>query len=126
MDERRVERRLVLPLAPEALWPALAEPGRLGAWLGTDVDLDVRPGGKGSVRVGGEVRRVLVEEVDPPRRLAFRWRTMDPGALSTRVELTLTAVPGGTRLDVVEVAAWPSSPPGGSGGAPRPAALARA
>ena len=123
MRERRVERRVVLPLAPEGVWPTLAEPAHLGAWLGGEVDLEVRPGGTGSVRVaGGEVRRVLVDEVDPPRRLAFRWRAMVPGALSTRVELTLTAVPGGSRLDVVEEATWPWPP----GGAPRPTALARA
>jgi uncharacterized protein YndB with AHSA1/START domain len=63
------------------------------------VELDARPGGVGVFRwSNGEERRVVVEDVEPERRLELRWE--DDG----RVELTLEEVDGGTRLLVRETA----------------------
>lgn len=57
-----------------------------------------------------------VEQVDPPRLVAYRWNSAFPGEAlregnSTVVEFTLTPEAGGTRLRVVErgFAALPTS-----------------
>lgn len=98
-----VERSVVIPRPATEVWPALAEAQRLSAWLAPEVDVEVVAGAIGSVTLpDGQVRRVRVEVVDAPRRLVFRWRTMEAGAVSTGVELTLTPVPEGTVVRVVE------------------------
>ena len=64
---------------------------------------------------GGGSYRAIVETVEPPRRLAFRWLLRDgvepePGH-STLVVMTLTPTAAGTTLHVVESGfsdlAWP-------------------
>jgi len=89
----RVERRIVLETPREKAWAALTEPAQLSAWIGAEVDLDVRSGGRGTARRGdGAMRRIRVESVEPPRRLVFRWWPYEhdgrPGQ-STRVEFLL-------------------------------------
>src|SRR5262245_3612371 len=105
-----VEREIMVPAPPGLVWPAVAESAGVSAWFGADVEWDARPGGRGVFRWpdGGE-RAALVEEVEPGRRLAFRWLPFErtaAGAVvtrpATRVEITLDAVPGGTRVRVVE------------------------
>jgi len=109
-DDPVVERTVELEAPIGEVWAALTEPGRLSAWVGGRVeDLDVRPGGRGTVRrPDGAVRRVVVEAVDPGRRLALRWWPFEgdgepsaPGR-GTRVELLVEPHRGGTRLTVVE------------------------
>jgi len=105
-----VERAITLPATPREVWPALTEPRELSVWFGAAVDLDVRPGGRGVFRwPDGTERPAVVEAVEPERRLCFRWlpfqRTAGGGTTAlpaTRVEITLDAVPGGTRVRVVE------------------------
>jgi uncharacterized protein YndB with AHSA1/START domain len=109
-DLTPVEREVVVPATPEEVWPAVTEAEELSAWFGADVELDARPGGRGVARwVDGTERHLLVEEVEPPRRLAFRWlpfqRTGEGEVVplpSTRVEIDLVPVPEGTRIRVVE------------------------
>ena len=80
-----VTREIDLPVAPAEAWAWLTEPEALGSWLGADVDLDVRPAGRGSFRFAdGEIRFAVVEHVDVGRELAFRWwparaRRREPG-----------------------------------------------
>jgi len=105
-----IEREVTLPATPREVWPALTEPRELSAWFGAAVDLDVRPGGRGVFRwPDGTERPAVVEAVEPERRLCFRWlpfqRTAAGGTTAlpaTRVEITLDAVPEGTRVRVVE------------------------
>ena len=109
-DLTPVEKEVVVPAPADEVWPAVTEPEQISAWFGAEVEIDVRPGGRGTVRwPDGTQRHVLVEEVEPERRLAFRWlpfeRTAEGGVLpvpSSRVEITLDDVPGGTRIRVVE------------------------
>jgi len=110
----RIEREVVIPAPPEAVWPALTEGDEVSRWFGAEAELDARPGGRGVFRwPDGTERPVLVEEVEPPRRLAFRWLPFQRDAVegvvplpSTRVEITLHPVPGGTRVRVVEAPAF--------------------
>jgi uncharacterized protein YndB with AHSA1/START domain len=102
----RVERSVELEAGPDEVWPALTEPDQLEGWLGDRVEIDMQPGGCGHViDDDGVHREVLVTAVEPGRRLAWHWWA-DGGELSS-VEITLVPIPGGTRVDVVEVATDP-------------------
>ena len=105
-----VARHVTLPTALDEAWTLVTRPDELERWLGADVVLDPTPGSPGLViDHDGTRRHLLVEDVaatgDTSRRLAWRWWDEDAegrrGATS-RVELTLVAVPGGTHLSVTE------------------------
>src|SRR2546430_14405491 len=69
-----VRREIVFPTEPSEVWEALTEPERLEDWFATEVELEPRPGGRGTFRWGnGEERTAGVEEVDPERLLTPRW-----------------------------------------------------
>ena len=105
-----VEREVTLPASPGEVWPAVSQSEQISAWFGAEAQLDLRPGGRGVFRwPDGTERSVLVEEVEPPHRLSFRWLPFQrTGANeivtlpSTRVDITLEEVPRGTRLRVRE------------------------
>jgi uncharacterized protein YndB with AHSA1/START domain len=119
MHEARITRTVELPAPAEEVWRSLTEPELLGEWLGSVVELDVRPGGSGVIVEGdGAVRRAQVDEVDPARRLALRWWPEDGDGPESTVELELEPTPGGTRLVVTETVAGPAS---GSASASAPA-----
>ncbi len=104
--EPSVRREVVFPEPRESVWRALTEAELLEEWFANEVELDVRPGGSGVFRWGdGSVREATVEEVEPERRLGFRWRDAESDEPETLVELTLEDDPEGTRLLVVETPA---------------------
>ncbi len=79
-EDTAVVREVSLDADREEVWSALTEPDRLSAWLGGRVEVEVRPGGRGTVtRDDGASRRLVVEAVDPGRRLAFRWWPFEEG-----------------------------------------------
>jgi uncharacterized protein YndB with AHSA1/START domain len=97
-----VRREIVLPVERERAWALLTEPAELREWLADEVELEPEPGTPLRVEwSGGEVREGEVEEVEPERRLRFRWDDGTTGVPS-RVEWTLDDAPGGTRVTVVE------------------------
>jgi uncharacterized protein YndB with AHSA1/START domain len=102
-----IERELILPVSPARVWTALTRPDQLSAWFGTQATIDLRPGGEvvftwdGSTGPHGTTRGVI-ETVEPPKRLAFRWQASPDAAAMTRVEFTLEPHPEGTRLRLVE------------------------
>ena len=99
-----VEREITIPATAAEVWPALTHSDEVSVWFGADVELDVRPGGRGVFRWSdGTERHAVVEEVEPEHRLSFRWLEAIP---STRVEITLDEVAEGTRVRVVEQAAF--------------------
>jgi uncharacterized protein YndB with AHSA1/START domain len=108
-----VRREIVLPVDRERAWELLTEPAELEEWLADDVELEPEPGGP--VRAAwddtGEARSGVVEEVEPARRLAFRWEDGATGVPS-RVVWTLEDAPGGTRVVVTErpLVALPAAP----------------
>ena len=109
-----VEREVTVTATPGEVWPAVTQSDEVSAWFGADAQLEVRPGGRGVFRWrDGTERHVVVEDVEPPRRLSFRWLPFQRTAAgeivtlpSTRVEIILDAVPGGTRVRVVEQPAF--------------------
>jgi uncharacterized protein YndB with AHSA1/START domain len=105
-----VERELVLDAPVEEVWEALTEAERLEEWFANDVELDLDRG-EGIFRwESGERRRAELDEVEPGRRLAFRWWDDErPEEGVTAVSFTLVPVPGGTRLVVREATLGPTA-----------------
>ena len=110
-----VRREVVLPVPRDRAWELLTDEDALREWLAEDAELDAEPGGA----VRADDREGVVEDVEPGRRLAFRW---DDGDDASRVVWTLDDVPGGTRVTVLERRLVPDFVPW----APRLDALARA
>jgi len=107
--EVMVERTIEVQREPQEVWAALTEAERLSDWFGaTAVEVELRPGGRITFERGGARWRGLVEEVEPPRRFAFRWlaREGQPASARTRVVFQLEPVEGGTRLTVRETPLW--------------------
>ena len=103
MEAARITRTIELDATTDVVWRALTEPALLGDWLGSVVELDVRPGGEGVVvESDGQVLRARVDAVDPGRRLALRWRPDDGEGPESTVELEVEESDGGTRLVVTE------------------------
>jgi len=103
-----IERTLELSAPVATVWRAITEPAELARWFGDSAELDLRPGGEGWFGWSAHGRFALrIEEVDPPRRFAWRW-AREPGkrladTASTLVEWTLTPRrDGGTTLQLRE------------------------
>ena len=101
----RLERSVTLDAEVDVAWELVTRPEDLEGWLGREVELDPTPGSEGSVLDhDGARRRLVVDEVHPGERIAWRWwfdgNDVDPDP--SRVEITLTPAVGGTRVDIVE------------------------
>jgi uncharacterized protein YndB with AHSA1/START domain len=106
MPTDTVERRLTLPADVEGAWSLLTEADHQAGWLGAEVDLRPEPGAVGLVvDHDGTRRRLVVDEVEAGRRLAWHWAEEDEGGHVgpvTHVEITLAPDLDGTRLVVTE------------------------
>jgi uncharacterized protein YndB with AHSA1/START domain len=106
MDTAALERQVTLPTDAEEAWGLLTRPEDAVGWLGAQVELRLEAGASGLVvDHDGTRRRLVVDEVEVGRRLAWHWAEEgadgDLGAV-TRVEVTLTPEEDGTRLLVTE------------------------
>jgi uncharacterized protein YndB with AHSA1/START domain len=95
--------------APGEVWMALVDPVVLSAWFGADGELEPREGAPVRFRFpDGTERRGLVEDVEPGRRLTWRWRKLDgpgPGVVvgpPSTVAIDLLPDGDGTRVRVTE------------------------
>jgi uncharacterized protein YndB with AHSA1/START domain len=110
MKERpAVEREILLPASPERVWSTLTEGRELSSWFGAEVEFEACLGGAATFRWSdGRSREATVEEMDPPRRLTFRWAPFERTAggarvvPATRVEFTLEPAREGTLLRLSE------------------------
>lgn len=105
---RAVERSTDVPADAADVWFAVVS----GDWLGDEADLDARVGGEGVVRDGGHLRHVVVEAVDPGRRLVYRWWPLTPDGVgaASRVDIGLEPAGAATRVIVVETPLPPATP----------------
>jgi len=116
-----VERETVLPVPAEEIWESLADPDRLTEWFGADVEGAVEPGETLTLTFpDGSERRAVVEIVDAPQRLVFRYLPFEltPDGRSRRRESSRVAInlePFGpqTVIRITETVV-------GSAGTPRP------
>jgi uncharacterized protein YndB with AHSA1/START domain len=112
---RWVERETLIEASPEEVWEALTEEDRLEEWLAPEVELDPVEGGEIAVRDGDGERAGTVETIEELERFAFTWSRRGEG--ESFVEFTIEALPGGTRVTVVETPIGPTAMAFGSWGA---------
>jgi uncharacterized protein YndB with AHSA1/START domain len=113
MTTDRIEKQIVLRATPARVWRALSSAREFGTWFGAEFTDDFAPGkeARGKVKYQGVelTMTFVIERMEPERLLSFRWHpfAIDPavdysGEPMTLVELVLTPVPEGTRLEVTE------------------------
>ena len=88
---------------PELVFSHLVVAERMVTWRGHRASLDPVVGGEFAVDIGGSLVRGEYVEVEPPRRVVVSWGMADSADLppsASRVEFVLTAVDGGTRVDL--------------------------
>jgi uncharacterized protein YndB with AHSA1/START domain len=102
MSEGVVRRSVLIGAGADEVWDALVDPTRLEEWFADEVEGgELAPDGEVVFRWDDGCERVgVVEEVDEPRRLSFRWAEL--GGEETSVEFELTQEDAGTRVTVVE------------------------
>jgi uncharacterized protein YndB with AHSA1/START domain len=88
---------------PEAVYPYFTDPAAIVTWMGDYALLDAAPGGVFHLDINGVPVRGRYLELDPPHRLVISWghagsAILPPGA--STVEITLQAIPDGTRVTV--------------------------
>ena len=109
-----VERETLIEASPGEVWEALTDEDRLEEWLAPEVELDPAEGGEISVRDGDDERHGTVETVEEQERFAFTWSR--PGEGESFVEFTIEALPGGSRVTVIETPIGPMASAAGGWG----------
>ncbi|HET9671258.1 MAG TPA: SRPBCC domain-containing protein [Actinomycetota bacterium] len=100
-DEIRKHLELDAPI--ERVWAALTTPDGLLAWFPTHAaEIDLRPGGRLALRWADDGDEGVVDVVEPPRRLVFRWRPEGRDRPFTTVAFTLEDLGDRTGLTLVE------------------------
>jgi uncharacterized protein YndB with AHSA1/START domain len=110
-----VERLIAAP--PETVFDAWLDPGAAGQWLFATpdgvmerVEIDARVGGAFMIaeRRGGDLAEHfgIYEEIDRPRRLAFRWATSFAPEAWTRVRVVIAPEGGGSLLTLTHEGVW--------------------
>ncbi len=102
-------REVSIAAPPADVWEALADPAVLSAWFGADAELEPRTGAPLRFRFpDGSERRGLVEDVEPGRRLTWRWRELHGAGLDlvvgppSTVTIELEPEGDGTRVRATE------------------------
>jgi uncharacterized protein YndB with AHSA1/START domain len=102
-----ITRSIDINAPADKVWAAITQPDLIAQWFGETCEFDPTPGGSGTFGWSEHgTFRVVVEHVDAPKTLIYRWaRESDvdpvPGN-STVVRFDLTEVAGGTRLTLLE------------------------
>jgi len=111
-DRDAVLAEIHIAAPPEKVFQAISDPNQLKNWWGqkgnyrhTDVQCDVRKGGKwrtAGVGEKGDKYEVSGEylEVDPPRLLVYTWAASFDGGTPTTVRWELQPQAGGTRVSL--------------------------
>jgi uncharacterized protein YndB with AHSA1/START domain len=111
----RIERQIMLKAPRSRVWRALADAEEFGKWFGVAFQGKAFVAGQrtqGQITIPGYehiVMDVLIESLEPERRLAWRWHpyAIDPKVdysqeTATLVVFELKEVEGGTLLNLVE------------------------
>jgi uncharacterized protein YndB with AHSA1/START domain len=112
-EEFTVRRTVTIAAPIEKVWAAVTEPEHISRWFGqAAVFDDLAVGASGSLTWDDYgTLAVLIEELDPPRAIAYRWSNESGNAIegdhvdpehSTVFRFTLEPVDSGTQLTVVE------------------------
>ncbi len=107
MAQDWIERDVVIDASRERVWDVLTDARHVARWFGASAEIDLRPGGHAHFGWQGQaVFEAVVERVERPSAFSYRWARdagTEPGTgTGTLVEFSLTEVPAGTLLRVVE------------------------
>ena len=113
MTDLSIEREVLIEAPADIVWRTITEPDQIARWFADKVELDLRPGGAGTLVFEDKAATqpftapFVVVDVEPPRRFTFRWCQPDGEAPvagnSVLVEFTLTEEGSDrTRLRVTE------------------------
>jgi len=100
-----VRRELEVLASRERVWAALTDPEQLVQWFPTKrAEIELRPGGDAVLEWEEATADAVVDVVEPPGRLVFRWRPEGLGRPYTTVSFTLEEIADGasTRILLVE------------------------
>lgn len=98
-----VRRTIEIRAPRERVWAALTRSNELLGWFPTErAEIDLRPGGAASFVWEESADEAVVDVVEPPDRLVFRWRPSGLDRPYTTVSFTLEEIESGTRLTLVE------------------------
>jgi uncharacterized protein YndB with AHSA1/START domain len=101
-DEVRRELEIQAPRA--RVWAALTKPDELVRWFPTQrAEIDLRPGGEALFQWEEATGEAVVDIVEPPGRLVFRWRPIGLGRPYTTVSFTLEETLDGSATHVTLV-----------------------
>jgi uncharacterized protein YndB with AHSA1/START domain len=94
---------MTFPVGPDRLWTELTDPDAASEWMGARVDWALIPGGPARFEEdGGRGWTGSVDEVEPNRRLRFRWWPDDGGETPSEVTYELSPDGDDTQLTVTE------------------------
>ncbi len=103
-----ITRTIDIHAPAKKVWAAITDPALIAQWFGDTAEFVAEPGARGEFGWAdhGGAFRILVEHVEEPTTLVYRWaREFDvdpePGN-STLVRFDLEEIPQGTRLTVFE------------------------
>ena len=92
-----IERAILIDAPIAVVWRTITEPDQIARWFADRVELDLRPGGHGTLFFDKNdvTAPLVVDRVEPPTSFSFRWCHPDgerptPGN-STLVEFMLVA-----------------------------------
>lgn len=96
-----VVRERTFDAAPDEVWETLTDQVLLEQWLASEVELDLREGGRARFAwEDGQTREAEIERVKPAQRLTWWWWA--EGESPGRVDFRLEPAGEGTRVVVVE------------------------
>lgn len=105
IEQKTIEKVVTIAARPETVFEYFIDPLKYVRWKGKRANLDARPGGVFEVEFdSGDVAQGEFVEIRPNERVVFTWgwvgsETCPPG--TSRVEVQLERVAGGTRLRLV-------------------------
>ena len=79
MTDYTIQREIVIDAPADVVWRTITEPAQIAEWFADEVELDLQPGGHGTLVFTDHARSqpttapLIVETVEPPTRFAFRW-----------------------------------------------------
>lgn len=103
----KIEREISIQAPIATVWDVITKPEYISQWFGSQVEIDVRPGGKGKLIWSEDVEAPLeIVEVEKPHRFSFLWIAPDEETKATQqqtlVAFRLTEDGAQTKLYFIE------------------------
>jgi uncharacterized protein YndB with AHSA1/START domain len=99
----RLERRIEVAAPRQRVWEAFTVPTELTQWFPThEAEVDLRVGGAMRFAWEDSADEAVIEVVEPPERLVFRWRPEGSDRPFTTVTVELREISTGTEVVLSE------------------------